>query len=155
MGFLPSPQEVAEWVAEHRTTCAPERTVTLRDIRFGLDGKPRGECVVEFDGIPAADPISFCYDECGRIEWGLPMFHSPLGVPASYGAYLLTRAATDAIDAAFASVFPKIRGWGINRETGEPVHGGTPLGERAYSPEDMDELERRLANPELAVTIEL
>ena len=123
-------------------------------VRFDWNRR-QGDCVVAFDDEPIADRLGFEYGADGRLEWGLPMFHSPLGVPASFEAYFLSRPARSAIAAALQSVFPQIRGLGLHLRAGDESHGGTPPSPRAEHAAELEELQRKLGDPEFVVRVEV
>jgi hypothetical protein len=86
--------------------------------------------------------------ETGWLTYSLPLFQSPLGAPASYGAIKLSDDTRSAVDSAVRSLLPRLLPLGINPKTKEWVTRATPLAARITdAPAFMAALER-IGQPE-------
>jgi hypothetical protein len=65
--------------------------------------------------------------ETGWLTFSVPLFHSPLGAPASYAAIELTTNTQSAVTAAVRSLLPRLMPLGINPKTKEWITTSTPL----------------------------
>jgi len=152
--FGATPDDVQIWVDEHQIRCEPERTATIRNIDFNWCTL-EGTCTVDFDGVPCANKLSLRYDITPTIGFSFPYIHSPLGAPATYSAYLLSPEASKALRRAIDSVFPKIRGFGRQKE-GWTIHSLNSTNRDRWPPKEiLDKVKERLADPNLEVTVQL
>lgn len=127
---------VHAWVDENVMRYETPTTVRLSEFRITDDKGIRGSFEVALDGKPVCMrsddgdeaggglvPVrcSLAYEGNGQPVWRLPMFCSPLGAPASFGAVDLTPETCLAIDRLLASVLPSIKPLGLDRASGEMV----------------------------------
>ena len=150
-----TPDDVWEWVKENQIHCDPAHSVSIKNIDFDWHDL-HGSCTVEFDGVPCQHKLSFSYDVTGRIGYGFPLFHSPLGAAATYDAYDISSEASKALSQAVDSVFPKIRALGLHKDLGVVLHYLNSTGrDRWPSKEIFDKVVERLADPNFEVTVQL
>ena len=151
--FGATPDDVRIWVEENEVRCDPQHTTTIRDIEFNWHTL-RGTCTVLFDGEPCAHKADLGYDITGRLTYGFPFFHSPLGAPCSYSAYSLSAEANAALRQALDSVFPKIRALGRQKDTGHILHSlNSTNRDRWPAKEILDKAKQLLADPDLEITV--
>ncbi len=150
-----TPQDVLAWVDENTTHLEPERTVAIRNIEFDWDTL-RGECDVEFDGVACTHRLRLGYGITAGIGYQFPKFHSPLGAPASYGACTLSPEASEALARAIDSVFPKIRAYGRQKDTGQIINAVDSTNRDRWPPKEiLDKVKERLADPDFEITVEI
>ncbi len=83
------------------------------------------------------------------------MFHSPLGVPASFAAVSLAGRTEAAIDAALNFLIPRLRPCGLDRETGELITGATPMQDRVIDRAGLATLRDFAASADLGLSVRL
>jgi len=86
---MPTIEEVGEWLEENVLVCPEPKIITLSNFRQKDLG---GEFTLTLDSVTLIDSISFDNWPLNSslISIYMPMFHSPLGVPASYAAIEIT-----------------------------------------------------------------
>ena len=115
---------VHEWLGKNVLVYENVSTVTLYgfDIPESLTrGVYSGRFKVKFDQqeCPLKFTFSIGSDAVGKPVYYTPVFHSPLGAPASYGAVNIPKQAEEAITAALGKIFPSVKPLGLDRETGQ------------------------------------
>jgi hypothetical protein len=114
-------KEVTQWLDENVQVFATPGQVTL--ARFEIDpDKYQGRFEVQLDGVAIHERFRFSLGNHGHPDVHLPMFHSPLGAPASYTAVELCDATRAAIVHLLARTLPSMKPLGYNRATGECVY---------------------------------
>lgn len=122
-------QAVREWLQKNVRVYPTPSTITLRHIR--LDRKQlRGEALLLIDDKLPGEELTLWMSESGMLTFSLPLFHSPLGAPATYAAIELSKNTEQAIVAAVQGLLPRLLPLGINPKTKEWVTTSTPLHER-------------------------
>ena len=118
--------QVRDWLKENVLTYENVTTVTL----YGFDipesktrGVYSGNFKVKFDQqeCPFKFTFSIGNDALGKPLYYTPVFHSPLGAPASYGAVKIPKEAEDAITKALNIIFPSVKPLGLDPETGQEI----------------------------------
>jgi hypothetical protein len=84
-----------------------------------------------------------------------PMFHSPLGAPASYAAIDLDERTNKAILRALEQVFPRVRAFGWHKDLDLIIDGFSPFEERVIDQLDFEKMRMALAKPGLVSTVEV
>jgi O-acetyl-ADP-ribose deacetylase (regulator of RNase III) len=89
-------RQVNKWVDENEKVYAEDSEIEIVDLCFDTE-EMEGECVLSFNGeeCPYSFPIHGELPQ--EITVYLPMFHSPLGAPASYDAVRISREMLDTI----------------------------------------------------------
>jgi hypothetical protein len=72
--------------------------------------------------------------EAGAIGLSPPMFHSPLGAPASFAAIELSPRVEAAVLAGLRALVPPLKPFGTDTETGEEITMASSLRQRLYVP---------------------
>lgn len=116
---------VREWLEENVQVFLEPESVTLSDFTVNWD-EFSGDFCVSFDSIELPDRLSFGLEASGKTKFYLPMFTSPLGVPASYAAIKITDKTDRAILKGLRETFPRLKGAGIDRKTGKETFYSTP-----------------------------
>ncbi len=130
-------QAVMEWLQKNVRFYPIPSSITLQQIR--LDRKElKGEALLLIGDARPGEELSLWMSETGWLTFSPPLFHSPLGAPATYGAIELTKSTEEAIDAAVRSLLPRLLPLGLNRKTGDWVTIGTPLRERIVDVSEFD-----------------
>lgn len=122
-------QAVREWLQKNVRVYPTPSTIALRHIR--LDRKQlRGEALLLIDDKLPGEELTLWMSESGRLTFSPPLFHSPLGAPATYAAIELSKNTEQAIAAAVQGLLPKLLPLGINPKTKDWITTSTPLHER-------------------------
>jgi hypothetical protein len=120
---------VRVWL-EDNVVCPPTpKEITVHSIEFDWNSLS-GTFRLVLDDCEIAEPFKVGMDLSGRVQFTPPMFWSPLGAPASYAAVELDEVTVAAVMRALASVFPRLRGYGIYPDLGLEIYGDNPLGDR-------------------------
>lgn len=140
-------QAVMEWLQKNVRFYPTPSSITLRQIR--LDRKElKGEALLVIGDALPGEELSLRLSETGWLTFSPPLFHSPLGAPATYGAIELTKSTEEAVDAAVRSLLPRLLPLGLNRKTGGWVTIGTPLHERIADVSEFDAAFERITQPD-------
>ena len=120
---------VKDWLEENVQVYPEPELVRLYD--FAIDWEDfSGEFRVAFDSVVLSEKLRFSLEASGKTTFSLPMFHSPLGVPASYAAIQIAEKTHKAILKGLRETVPRVKGAGLDRETGKSVSFHTPPAER-------------------------
>lgn len=95
----------------------------------------------------AGEALSLRMSETGWLTYSVPLFHSPLGAPASYAAIELSAATQSAVYTAVRSLLPQLLPLGINPKTKEWITRATPLEARITDRPAFIEALDRLGRP--------
>ena len=87
----------------------------------------------------------------GEIRFTPPLYGSPLGAPATYGAIDLPLAIEKAINRGLASVIPRLKPYGIDRAAGVHIDARTPLAGRLTRP--LAEIRAEVLRPGLRIEV--
>ena len=130
-------KDLARWLQENVKRYKTPRIVTLS--KFTIDTEEfEGTFHVTLDEDPIPDEFSFGIEGNGSPTFYLPTFHSPLGVPASFPAIHLTTDTEDAIEAGLKIIIPKLRPFGLHKESGRLIDARTPIDERIVEPDKLE-----------------
>jgi hypothetical protein len=134
-------REVATWLDEN--VVAPPRPiqVSIADIEFDWE-RGSGSFMLSLDSRPLEDRFSLTIGINGKVDFGCPMFISPLGVPASYAAVRLDEDTRHAIERALERTFPEYFAYGRHKGRRRYVDAYTPLMRRI---KDQEQYQQRRA----------
>ena len=135
-------KEVESWLKDNVKMFDEPKTVTLS--RFDIDWQQfRGSFSLALDETAIKEKISFSLNAEGTVSFSLPMFHSPLGAPASYSAYEFSKKTRLAISNALNLTLPKLLGVGRHPVTKKEITINSPINER-ISKEKLQQAKRRV-----------
>ena len=118
-----------------------------------LIGPSGPEFKVKFDDFELQEWLALRLNDNGRMKFDLPIFTSPLNVPASFSTVRLTEMTSLAIDEGLNCTFPRLKPLGKNRETGIEITYSTPMSERIS--EWQTAAARRLVDGDYSVSVRL
>ena len=145
-------ERVEAWLEENVRVYPTPREVTLSG--FDIDWITLdGSFLLAFDGEPLRHRFRFDMDISGRLRFRMPMFHSPLGAPASYAAIEFTDETRCSIDKGLHAVLPRLHGCGIVRATGKEINHWTPIDERIVDGEAFEAAKARASAPGYSITV--
>ena len=120
---------VEQWLEDNVKIYHTPATVTLR--AFDIDWSClSGTFSLLLDQVEVPDRFRFSLDIAGRSTFHMPMFHSPLGAPASYCAIELSTQTIAAIQLGLDRTLPKMKPYGRNPVTGQIIDSSTPFAHR-------------------------
>ena len=145
-------KKVREWLAKNVQRYEEPSDVTLSD--FNVDWEDfSGDFRLSIGNIVLKDKVRFGLEASGRTIFYMPMFHSPHGVPYSHAAIDVTENTSKAITMALHRTFPRLKGAGIDRETGREIYYSTHPRYR-ISPEELEKAISKVSQ-DYVVTIEI
>jgi hypothetical protein len=142
--------QLAAWIDEHVVRPDTPRALILHSFEVKHSEPVSGSFTARLDDLDVAG-CRLSTKGNGNVQAGPPLFHSPLGVPATYAAAELTQATSDAIDAALRSLVPPLKALGLDRQTGEMVTMMTPFDARASDPQAYAGAVERLRDPNFSL----
>lgn len=149
-----SHETINAWLESHVQVFATPNELTL--FNFVVDWqKISGTFQIKLDAEVLAESFSFAIDQSGKANFYLPMFHSPLGVPASYASVKFTDETSYAILKGLRSVIPRLRGLGVDSVTGLEITYSTPILDRIIDKDVFDATKLNLSRSDFNVTIQL
>jgi len=113
-------EEVSAWLEENIKVYLEPNTVTLSSFQVDWSNFS-GEFKVAFDNVVLPEDFRFGLEASGKTMFYMPMFHSPLGAPASYAAIEITENTKTAIMSGLRKTFPRLKGAGLDKETGREI----------------------------------
>ena len=119
-------EEVHAWLRENVLKYKNVSAVTLFCFEIPeskRQGEYSGRFKVKFDQTECPRDFTFSIgdDAVGKPHFYYPIFHSPLGSPASYGAVEMPKAADEAIRKALNTIFPSVKPLGLDSQTGQVI----------------------------------
>ena len=130
-------KEVARWLDANVVSYPTPKTITLSEFAVNWEDLS-GSFVLAPDGHRIEERFRFSIAQNGWVQYHPPMFISPLGAPASYGAVDLTDDTAKSITMALRSIFPRLKPMGLDATTGLIIGRRTPLVERINDQEVFD-----------------
>ena len=122
-------EDVMQWLRDNVQVIPEPEAVTLSN--FSVDWEDfSGDFRISFDSVMLAEKMSFGLEATGKTVFYMPMFHSPLGVPASYSAIEITDKTQNAILKGLRETIPQLKGAGLDKETGREITWHTAPAER-------------------------
>ena len=118
-------KEVHAWLDKHVRVFAQPKEVILSEFSVNWDDFS-GNFRVMLDAVELPVKLKFGLEASGETKFHLPMFHSPLGAPASYAAIDLTPKTLAAIKQGLHQALPRVMAVGSNKVTGQNVPVNTP-----------------------------
>lgn len=119
------------------------KSVVLSDFEVNWTDMS-GSFTLALDSLKIEPRIKFSLDSNGWVRFWMPMFHSPMGVPASYAMFELTDATQKAIEEALKDAFGPFRPLGLNKDIDRLITGDTPTLDRLFPDNPMDSIKARL-----------
>lgn len=122
-------EQLHQFLDKNVASFATPSSIMLSEFKFNPDNF-EGSFKLTMDQIIIEDRFHFSAEIDGKYGIYSPMYISPLGVPASYPAIKLTSEANRRIKDLINGFFPKLRPFGLNKETDAMIDGQTPKVDR-------------------------
>ncbi len=135
-------EEVHKWLEDNVKSYPSPKTLTLSEFDINWE-KLSGSFLLILDNI-STERLNFGLEDSGKVKYFLPMFHSPLGAPASYAAIDITNETECAILRALEATIPKVHGCGIDRKTRREFYFYTPVKDRVIDELEFENAKKRL-----------
>ena len=148
---LPQPNRIIEWLDENVIVPPQPKTVSVSNIQFDWTSLS-GKLSVSLDGVMLADQFRVSVEIDGRARVRPPMFHSPLGVPASYAAINLDDKTEASIQRLIENIFPKMRAFGWHKDISCMVDCWTAPAVRIIDLADFEKKKQEIERSDLVVT---
>lgn len=137
---------VSTWLDENVITYQEPKVISLVEFDFNWERMSGSFCLL-LDDHRIADLFQLTLSQNGLMQFHPPMFHSPLGAPASYSALNLTSATEEAISNALREIFPKLRPLGLDKQSGICIWSTTPMQDRIIDKEAFEEARAKISSP--------
>ena len=122
-------EKLQAWLKDNVLIIPEPKVVTLHS--FSVDWSNwRGWFRVKFDDFEIEDELDFGIDITGRPTFQLPIFTSPLRVPASFASIEITSKTHQALGVALQQTFPRLKPFGRNKETGIEITMSSSISDR-------------------------
>ena len=126
-------EEIRAWLDKNVTVYDDVRNVTLHTFEIDWE-KLNGSFRIAVNGEECEMPFRFaCLTATGKPEVYRPMFHSPLGAPASYAAVDISERIIERMASTIGKFMPSIKPLGLDKESGKVLTFQTPQRERLPS----------------------
>ena len=145
-------EAVGQWLAENVRVYATPREVTLSGFEVDWE-RLSGSFELTLDNARLPERLRFHLDISGWLNFELPMFHSPLGTPASYAAVEFTPETREAITEGLRRTVPRVQGYGIVRATGREIGSSTPLAGRIVDYTEFEASKARASAADYAISV--
>ena len=146
-------ERVFQWLEENVKKYPTPKKVTLTSFEVEWS-KLRGSFRLLLNDQEVPKKFTFGITQSGTPEFYPPIFHSPLGAPASYRAVELTESTSDAIRRALRRTIPRVMAFGIDRGTGKEIFSQTPMQDRILDKEEFERTRARVSEPGYSITVE-
>jgi hypothetical protein len=143
---------VRTWLDENVRVYPTPHEITLSEFQIDWD-RLTGSFRLAFDGELLMERLRFDLELSGWLRYRTPMFHSPLGAPASYPAVEFTNETRRAIDAGLRATLPRLHGCGIVRATGKEINHWTPIDERVVDRMAFEVAKARASAPGYSISV--
>jgi hypothetical protein len=146
---------VEKWLVENVTILGDVKSIVLSKFTWKPD-QYRGHFYAAFDGVEYSDKFSFSLGESdGYTNIQIPMFHSPLGVPASYLSIEIPGNVERAIENEIRTLFPRVTPHGRNKKTKKYTDAYTPTHERLSDPDALLKTVETITDPKFEIRIDV
>ena len=144
---------VNKWLEENVQVFSEPELVTLSEFSINWEDFG-GDFRVALDSNILPDKFNFWLEASGLTRFCIPMFHSPLGAPASYGAVRITNKTNDAILQGLRDTIPRLEGVGISKKTGMRIELRTPPIERIEK-NILEQVQNKVSQEGYSITVEM
>ena len=143
--------QVRAWLKENVIVPDTPSQISISDVEFDWRTMS-GSFSLSLDGKKLEDRFYVGVEITGRVKYGPPMFHSPLGVPASYAAVELDDKTDAAVQEALESIFPRVRAYGWHKDIDVIIDAMTPFEERVVDKVEFDAKRQAIESDHLKVS---
>ena len=145
--------EVREWLKKNVLHYDVDESIKLFD--FDVDWELfSGSFQMQFDDEICPHRGCFSVGSNGKICFYLPMFHSPLGAPASYSAIHISSSVEEKISDSLASLLPPLMPLGLSRQSGVHITTSTPFCDRIYDNDKFAVAKQKISNPQFILVVQ-
>lgn len=131
---MPSVDSIEQWLAENVRRYGPSDHVVLDRFQWPKPNDYSGSFSVLLGEDDERETFHFFADGAGEIQLQEPLFVSPLGAPASFGAISIPQETAAAVRRGIRSVVPRLKPYGIDPDTKRLITTSTAMTLRTNSP---------------------
>jgi hypothetical protein len=140
------------WLKENILKISRPNKLVLHNFKVDLRAFS-GSFMVDVDGETLNATFSLYLGSDGKVHFGEPMFHSPMGVPASYAAIEVDPDTRLAIANSICNLFPKFRAYGFHKDLNRMIDSSSSLEDRVTDIDSLNSLESKLFDPSFKLTV--
>ena len=139
-------EDVRKWLKANVKSYPPPSRLELSSFRTERETL-KGSFDLSLDGVLLSERMNFTLADSGWVELRIPLFHSPLGAPASYAAFEFSEETELAIGNALRQAIPRIRPCGRDSTNGRMTYPRTPVSERILDADAFEAAMHLLQSP--------
>jgi len=143
---------VMEWYKENVKVYPTPKKVTLSEFEVDWE-ELSGSFRIDLDDVHVNDRFDFSLEASGWTTFYIPMFHSPLGAPASYLAILITSETEHAIMKGLRATVPRVEPYGLNQKTGKETTQNTPVSDRIIDLSQFESIKNKVCSADYTISI--
>lgn len=150
-------EAVMLWLDDHVKTFHTPNAITLYDFHVN-PSRYEGTFRLKLDDFSLDhqildEPFSFTLGQNGKPNWYSPMFHSPLGAPASFAAVELSEITEQGIQTLLERVLPRMRPLGLDQSTGSLLTHGATIDERMLDHQNYERCFAEITGSQYTLTL--
>jgi len=145
-------QKLDDWLEDNVFEVMHPSKLVLYGFKFDWSTFT-GSFFMEVEGKPLDYLFELYVELNGLMHFREPIFHSPLGVPASYSAINIDSETKLAISDVVSNFFPKFRAYGFHKDLNKMIDSSSSTGERVIDQNNLDEFKSKLAQSILRLTV--
>ena len=147
-------KQIEAWLDENVTVYENVTLVTMHTFEIDWD-KMNGSFFIMVDD-QACDIRFHFYSltATGKTEVNMPMFHSPLGAPASYAAIEISEKIMDRMASTLTKAMPSIKPLGLDKATGKTLTFYNPTSERLPPAHEIKAARDIMSQPNFLITLD-
>jgi hypothetical protein len=124
--------------------------ISISDLKFDWENG-QGSFLLSLDSQELEDRFDLWIAIDGKVNFGVPMFVSPMGAPASFAAVDLDQDTQSAIQRALDRVFPEFFSYGRHKGRRRYIDAYTPLMRRIKDQAQFEVKKRALEGQSLVI----
>ncbi len=147
-------EEIRVWLDENVIVYDNVKSVTMHKFEIDWD-KLNGLFCISVNGEECDMPFRFsCLTVTGKPEIYRPMFHSPLGAPASYTAIDISECVIERMVSTITKFMPTIKPLGLDKESGKIITFQTPQSERLPATAEIQATKDMVSQPNFSIKLD-
>ena len=111
------------------------------------------EPCLKLDDIRIEEKFNFSLSIDGMYHYCIPMFVSPLGAPASFGAVELSEETHTAITNALSQIFPRMAAFGLHPVSKEFINSSTLISDRTVDKAEIESVKQLISSGQARIEL--
>lgn len=146
--------EIRAWLDENVIVYDNVKSVTMHKFEIDWD-KLNGLFFIIVDGQECDMAFRFSsLTATGKTKVCMPMFHSPLGAPASYAAIEISEKIIERMASTLTKAMPTIKPLGLDKVTGKILTFMNPSSERLPPAHEIQAAKDIISQPNFSITLD-